>query len=134
MKACPDIDAMVTIADALHWDVDEGLRHLQTCADCRARVHVLAATHAALSEEEHVDDVTLAQITSALSSASRSEQSAERRTERRLSVVEAILAAVAAPVALVSGGASADSVPALAIAAMLAATLLAIGTRLRPRA
>ena len=131
MKECPDADAIVTIADVLHWDVDGGLHHLQTCADCRGQIHMLAATRMALRAQETVDDATFARIDAAIGAEARVEQLAARRTQRRANAAEALLAAVAGPLALASSGVRVDSIPALGLTAALAVALLAVGVRVK---
>jgi predicted anti-sigma-YlaC factor YlaD len=131
MKECPDTDAIVTIADALEWDVVEGLRHLQTCDDCRARLDTLQVARAALSETQPVDAALLARVAHAVSVEAQDERERTRRTERRASALEALLAGVAAPVVLISSGFEIGSVAAGLLTCALGATLLIYGRRLR---
>jgi predicted anti-sigma-YlaC factor YlaD len=131
MRQCPDTDTIVTIGSALHWHVADGLRHLQSCSECREQIELLAATHTAFTAEAPVADATLARIEAAIVAERGNEHAAARTTQRRVSMAETVLAAIAAPVALVSGGVRVDSPAVLGIAAVMGAVLLVIGWRLR---
>jgi predicted anti-sigma-YlaC factor YlaD len=131
MKECPDTDAIVSIADALDWDVAEGLHHLQTCDECRARIEALRSTRTALSETEPVDDAVLARIAGALHTEARAERTRARDAHRWASALETVLAAVAAPTVLVASGIEIGSMTACLLTGALGAAFLASGRRLR---
>ena len=131
MKECLDTDAIVTVAAALDWDVAEGLRHLNTCDDCRARIDTLRVTLAAMSEVNAVPDASLARVADALRAEAREERARARRADRWASALEAALAAVGAPLVLASGGIEIGSTAVGLVAAALGAALLLYGKRLR---
>ena len=131
MKECLDTDAIVTVAAALDWDVAEGLRHLNSCDDCRARIETLRVTHAAMSEVNAVPDAALARVADAVRAQAREERGRGRRAHRWASALEAALAAVGAPLVLASGGIEIGSTAVGLVAAALGAALLLYGKRLR---
>ena len=131
MKECLDTDAIVTVAAALDWDVAEGLRHLTTCDDCRARIDTLRVTHAAMSEISAVPDDALARVTDAVRAEAREERGRTRRADRWASALEAALAGVGAPLVLASSGIEIGSTAVGLVAAVLGAALLLGGKRLR---
>lgn len=131
MRECPDTDAIVTVAATLEWDVEEGLRHLTACADCRARIDTLLVTRSTLTEVEPLPDATLARIAGALATEARAERGCVRRTDRWANALEAALAAVAAPLLLASSGIEIGNLAAGVTAALLGAMLLIYGKRLR---
>jgi predicted anti-sigma-YlaC factor YlaD len=131
MKECLDTDTIVTVAAALDWDVAEGLRHLNTCDDCRARIDTLRVTLAAMSEVNAVPDASLARVADALRAEAREERARARRADRWASALEAALAAVGAPLVLASSGIEIGSIAVGLVAAALGAALLLYGKRLR---
>ena len=131
MKECLDTDAIVTVAAALDWDVAEGLRHLNTCDDCHARIDTLRVTHAVLSEVNAVPDAALARVADALRAEAREERGRARRADRWAGALEAALAAVGAPLVLASSGIEIGSTAVGLVAAALGAALLLYGKRLR---
>lgn len=131
MSECPDTDAITTIGSALNWNVQEELRHLQTCDDCRDRIDVLQATHAAFSAVEAIGDAVLARIPAALGAEARSERTRIRTTRRRAAVVEALLAGAAAPIALITSGVTIGSAAAGMLAIATGIVLMTFGRRLR---
>jgi hypothetical protein len=131
MSECPDTDAIATIGSALRWNVQEGLRHLQTCDDCRDRIDVLQATHAAFTVVEAIDDAVLARIPAALSAEARSERTRTRTIRRRAAVAEALLAGAAAPIALITSGVAIGSAAAGILAVVTGIVLMTLGSRFR---
>lgn len=131
MKECLDTDAIVTVAAALDWDVAEGLRHLNTCDDCRARIDTLRFTHAAMTEVDAVPDAALARVADALRAEARVERARARRMDRWANGLEAALAGVGAPLVLVSSGIEIGSIAVGLVAAALGAALLLYGKRLQ---
>jgi hypothetical protein len=132
MKECTDTDAIVTVAAALDWNVAEGLRHLTTCDDCRARIDMLRVTHAAMSEVDAVPDAALARVADALRAEARAERGRARRADRWANALEAALAGVGAPLVLASSGIEIGSIAVGLVTAALGAALLLYGRRLRP--
>ena len=131
MRSCPDTDAVVTIADALSWDVADGLQHLLTCGDCRARLDALQLTRAALSETEAVDAATLANISAAIGAEAARERTRGRKAERWASALEAVLAGVTGPLVLASSGIDLGGITSVAVTFALGAAFLVYGRRLR---
>jgi predicted anti-sigma-YlaC factor YlaD len=131
MKECLDTDTIVNVAAALDWDVAEGLRHLNTCDDCRARIDTLRFTHAAMSEVNAAPDAALARVADALKAEAREESARARRMDRWASALEAALAGVGAPLVLASSGIQIGSIAVGFVAAALGAALLLYGKRLR---
>jgi predicted anti-sigma-YlaC factor YlaD len=131
MRACPETDAIVTIARALDWDVAEGLRHLQACGECRATIDALQLTRSALAETEAIDDATLARISALVRAEARRERPRGLHVARWASIVEAVLAGVAAPIVLVSSGIELGSTATGALTSVLGAAFLLYGRRLR---
>ena len=82
MNHCLSTDAILTIGDALGWDVQDGLRHLQTCEECRAQLEVLRLARDGFVETEPIDAAVLGRIATAVSAAARSEQQRARAGER----------------------------------------------------
>jgi hypothetical protein len=131
MGSCPDTDAIVTIAEALSWDVADGLQHVQECADCRARLEALQLTRAAFTALEAVDDATIASISAALGVEATRERTRARHAELWAGVFEAVLAGVAGPLVLVSSGIELGSITAGALTFALGAAFFVYGRRLR---
>jgi hypothetical protein len=127
MKGCPDTDAMVTIADAMNWEVAEGLRHLQTCEECRTRVEALQLTRAAFTEEEPVEAADVQRISAALGAAAHSERARAHAARRWADAIEAVMAGITAVILLVSGGIEIRSISAALLGFALGATFLIVG-------
>jgi hypothetical protein len=131
MRSCPDTDAIVTIADALSWDVADGLRHLQTCADCHAQLDALQLTRSVLSETETIDAATLERISASIGAEACMERARGRNAERWASALEAVLAGVAGPLVLVSSGIELGGITSAAVTFALGAAFLVYGRKLR---
>lgn len=130
MRSCPDTDAIVTIADTLNWDVVEGLHHLQTCTDCRARIEALQLTRSALVETEAVADATVVRIAALVGAESRRERARGRTAQRWASALEAVLAGITAPIVLLASNIEIGSITAGAATVALGAAFLVYGRRL----
>ena len=124
MSGCLDTDAILAIGDALNWDVAEGLRHLDTCDDCRTQLEVLRLTRLGFSETEPVDAEVLRRISAALGEASRSERSRLGVRERVVHSIEAFMAGVTALIILVSSGIEIESIGAGVLGFVLGAALM----------
>ncbi len=48
MSHCPDVDQLLSVANALDWQVQEGLEHLRECERCGDYFAQLASVHAVL--------------------------------------------------------------------------------------
>ena len=123
MTECPSTDALTTIADALAWDVDAGLRHLASCSKCAVELDALQTTHVAYEEQQVVAGDVVADITTALSNAARVERARQQQKQSIGNIIEAILAGATA-LAVASGGGMAITNPgAVAIFAVVASGL-----------
>ena len=130
MKECFDTDTIVTIGNALNWEVAEGMRHLQTCDECRARTKALQTAHTALTETEAVDDAVVDRIDALLLAETRSERARVRSSRRRVNVIETVMAGITALVVLVSGGIIPGSAAAWVISFASGVILLTAGKML----
>jgi hypothetical protein len=130
MTGCPDTDAILTIGDALNWDVAEGLRHLDSCDECRTQLEVLRLTRVGFSEAEPVDAEVLRRISAALGAAARRERSQVRLRERVTYSIEVFMAGVTALIILVSTGIEIQSIGAGALWFAVGAALMAGGSAL----
>ncbi|HET9439840.1 MAG TPA: hypothetical protein VFO52_06700 [Longimicrobiales bacterium] len=92
MSNCPGADALVTIAGALAWDVDEGIRHLTSCVQCRNQLQLLASVHGTYDGYDDLSEQALAQITLTLSAEAEREAHRGRRARAVGDVAEALLA------------------------------------------
>ena len=127
MNECPGTDAIIAVADALSWNVSDGLRHLQTCDECRARLEVLQLTRSGFMESEPVEPEVLQRISAALGAAAEAERERARERERWGSLAEAVLAGVAALIILVSSGIEIRDLTSLVAAFGGGAILMALG-------
>lgn len=118
MSNCPGTDALVTIAGALAWDVDEGIRHLTSCVQCREQLQLLASVHGTYDEYDDLNAQTIAQITQMLAAEAGQEARRGRRVRAMGDVAEALLAGGTA-VAVVSAS-------GLTVSGMLSAGLFAV--------
>jgi hypothetical protein len=101
MKDCPGTDALATVASALDWDVEGGVRHLSSCPDCAQRLQALQLTHEAYDESEELAPRTVDRIMNTLANAAEHERARGQRTQVFGNVIEALLAGCSA-VAVVS--------------------------------
>jgi anti-sigma factor RsiW len=127
MTECLGTDAMIAIGDALSWDVSEGLRHLQTCEECRAQLEALRLTRAAFVDSEPVDAAVLRRISAALSAAADTERKRSRVRRRWGQSAEAFLAGVTALIILVTNRVPIDGIGGAALGFALGATLMVCG-------
>ena len=130
MSECLGTDALLAIGDALGWDVSAGLRHLETCGECRARLEALRLTRAAFGETEPIDPAVVRRISAAVSAAARTEKSRARQRRRWLGAVEPLMAGVTGLVVVVSSGIPIESIGAGLLAFALGATLVVGGRAL----
>jgi anti-sigma factor RsiW len=133
MSECLGTDAMLAIGDALNWDVAGGLRHLETCSDCRAQLEALRLTRSAFIESEPVDPAVVQRISAAVSAAARSEKSQSRQRQRWVGAIEPLVAGVTGLIILTSSGIPIESAPAGLLGFGLGATLTVCGRVLARR-
>jgi predicted anti-sigma-YlaC factor YlaD len=131
MKTCPETDTIVTIGAALNWNVAAGLRHLQECADCRARIDALLAARRALAEASPLDEAIVFRIATALQEEARVERTRADTAQRWATALETLLAGIAAPIVLMSSGIEISSVATGVLTFALGAALLLYGRQLR---
>jgi hypothetical protein len=107
MTRCPGTDALTTIASALEWDVEDGMRHLSSCAACAAQLHALQATHEAFEETSEVAGADVDRIMSAIAQQAEQEHTRGRRAQTLGDVIEALLAGATAVTVVSASGAPA---------------------------
>lgn len=103
MSQCPSADTLATIAAALDWNTDNGLRHLTTCANCIEQMRLVQSAHAAFDQELPVGDDVVAKISHLISAEAAHERGREQRKAQIGNGIEALLAGLTG-VAVVSGG------------------------------
>jgi anti-sigma factor RsiW len=130
MNECPSADALVTIGDALNWDVAEGLRHLERCDECRAELEGMRLTRTALLESEAMDEAAIGRVTAAIGGAAREERGRSQLRRNWTSAAEPLVAGVAAVIVLMSSGIRVTSAAEALLAFSLGAVLMFGGTRL----
>jgi hypothetical protein len=128
MSECLHTDALVAVGAALDWNVGEGLQHVQRCTECRMQVELLQLTHASFSAVEPVDPDVLRGITTALASARLGETARAQARARWAWPFEGVAAGLAALLVLVSSDVRVDSPGAAALAFLLGATLMTVGS------
>jgi hypothetical protein len=133
MSRCPETDAILTIGDAFGWDVEEGLRHLQTCDDCRARIEVLRLAHAGLAETEPVDVAVLRNVTAAVGAAAARDRQRSRTAGVLAQWAEPVLAGVTALVIVTSSRVPVDGAGSALLAFALGIALLLAGRAIARR-
>jgi hypothetical protein len=132
MSQCLSADAIVSIGDALQWDVQQGLQHLQACEECRAQIDALRLTRSSFAEAEPVDEGVLRRITAAVGDAARDERERTRSRTAWTQAFEAAMAGVTALMIVVSARIPVDSVAIAVVAFGLGAGLL-VGGKLLTR-
>jgi anti-sigma factor RsiW len=133
MTTCPDTDAIIAIGDALDWNVAEGLRHLQTCDDCREQLEILELTRSAFTQTEAIDPVVTRRVTDALRVAANDEAVRTQRRRRWLAIAEPIAAGVTGLLLLRSGGIQIESVGTAIVGFVLGALAILGGHALARR-
>lgn len=92
MKRCPGTDALTTIASALEWDVEDGVRHLNTCPECAQQLRALQLTYLSYEESAEVSPAETNSIMHAIAEAGKRERAVTRRKGAIGDFVEALLA------------------------------------------
>jgi hypothetical protein len=133
MNRCLDADALFAVGAALDWEVAAGLRHLQTCEECRAQLELLCRVRQGFEAREPVERAVVERITGAVRSAAAAERRRQAVHRRWLLSLEGLLAGSAAVLAAASSGVRIES-PAAALAGfLLGAGLMVSGTLLARR-
>lgn len=130
MRECLSTDAIVTIGDALSWEVTEGLRHLQICDECRTQMETLQLIRAAFAETEPIDAANFGRISEALRAAGRSERARMQRAQRWANLIEPMMAGITALFVLISSGIEIGSIGAGLLTFSLGAAFLTCGRML----
>lgn len=126
MSECPGTDALTTIASALDWDVENGMRHLNSCAACAEQLRALQITRESYEESAEIGRQDVDRILRTVSAAADRERMRNRRKHAVGNVIEAMLAGGTAVTVLnASGaGAGADALPATLTFVVVALALL----------
>lgn len=66
MNSCLHEDSLLTIGQALEWEVDEGLRHLHDCERCKKMLEDLSGLNRLLKGQEPIDPKIMDRVTGAL--------------------------------------------------------------------
>jgi hypothetical protein len=127
MNECPDTDTVVTIGNSLNWKVADGMRHLQTCDECRTQIKILETMHSAFTEIEEVDETVYNRIDKYLHSEARNERKWIRMTQRRVNKLETVMAGITALVVLASSGITPGSILIWVTGFFLGAAMVAVG-------
>ena len=130
MSECLDTDAILEIGHALEWNIEEGLSHLQTCAECRRQLEILQRTREGLLGSTPVGAETLQRVSEALLDARRAELRQEQRWTPLRQAADACAAGVVALLILLSNGVPVDSPGPAAVGFSLGAILMVAGTAL----
>ncbi len=51
MSNCLDTDTLVSIGEAIGWDTEDTLRHIETCQECHEELRRLAKLHGVLNDQ-----------------------------------------------------------------------------------
>ncbi|HEY0305854.1 MAG TPA: hypothetical protein VGC44_12860 [Longimicrobiales bacterium] len=104
MTNCPGADALATIAGALEWDVEQGIKHLSSCEVCGEQLRALRAVRVAYDVREDVPASVVARIGDAIGAAAARERTRGKRTQSLGDIIEAVLAGLTALTLLSTGG------------------------------
>jgi hypothetical protein len=133
MRDCPETDAIVVIGKALDWKILEGIRHLETCEECREQIEALQLARTAFAPTEVVDPAVTKRVAAILGAAARNDRARAEHRKRWISFVEPIAAGITALLLLRSSGIHVESVTAAAIGFVLGALAITGGRALAQR-
>ena len=128
MSNCPGTDALATIAGALEWEVDEGLKHLTSCTACGEQLRALRDVHSAYEAHEPVPESVLARVNAVIADEAAGERAKHRKVQNLGDLVEAILAGVTALAVVNTGGINVPAALSAAVFAVVATSLFAYRT------
>jgi hypothetical protein len=128
MSDCLDADATLAIGHVLEWRISEGLSHLHTCAECRARLEFMQHVRLGMLASTPVDPAVLENVSAVLRRASRDSVARGQRHSWVRQVVEAWAAGVAGLIALSSNGVSVEDPTTAVVAFALGAILMTAGS------
>ena len=127
MKDCPGTDAILSIGDALEWDVPDRLHHLLTCEECRAEMDALRLTRDSLLQAAPIEPAVLDRITASVRESAGLERRRARVAVRGTAWVDAVIAGVAAPLVLMSSRVPIDDIGTVVLAFAMGAALMLVG-------
>ena len=125
MNSCPGTDALATIAGALEWDVETGIRHLSSCESCAHQLGVLRDVRLAYEIDAPLPAGMERRITSALHEAAFREEKRTRRAQGIGDLIEAILAGATALAVVNTGGVDVSAAVSAGVFAVVATSLFA---------
>jgi hypothetical protein len=125
MTSCPGTDALATIAGALEWDVEQGIKHLSRCETCASNLHALRSVHEAFDVREEVPESVVASIAGAITQSARRERARGKRVQSLGDVIEATLAGFTALAVVNTGGLEVGAAVNASVFAVVATSLFA---------
>jgi hypothetical protein len=128
MTNCPGTDALATIAGALEWDVEQGLKHLSSCEACSEELRALRDVRVAYDEREAVPESVVSRIGSAIDAVAARERARGQRVHNLGDLVEAALAGLTAVTLLSTGGVDVPLLMRAGVFALVATSLFAYRT------
>ena len=128
MSDCLDADATLAIGHVFEWRISEGLSHLHTCAECRARLELMQRIRLGMLASTPVDPAVLENVSAVLRQASRDNFARGQRHSRLRQVVEACAAGVTGLIAVTSNGVSVEDPSTAVVAFALGVILMTAGS------
>lgn len=125
MNTCPGTDALTTIAGALEWDVDAGIRHLSSCEACADQLRALRDVRIAYETHELLPHGIEQRITHALHEEGLREGRRTRRGRSAGDLIEAILAGGTALAVVNTGGVDVSAALSTIVFGVVATSLFA---------
>jgi hypothetical protein len=125
MNQCPGTDALTTIAGALEWDVEAGIRHLSTCDACERQLRALREVRVAYEIEAPLPPHVAERITTALRDEAAREERRTNRAQNAGNFIEAILAGGTALAVVNTGGVDVPPALSAGVFAVVATSLFA---------
>ena len=125
MTSCPGTDALATIAGALDWDVEQGIKHLSNCESCASNLDALRSVHAGFDVREEVPENVVANIAAAITESARQERARGKRVQSLGDVIEAALAGFTALAVVNTGGLEVGAAVNASVFAVVATSLFA---------
>jgi lysozyme family protein len=125
MSECPGTDALTTIASALDWDVENGVRHLSSCPNCAQQLHALQVTYEVYDESENFAAKDVDRIMHKIAGEAEREHVRDRKKQTVANVIEALLAGGTAVTVLNASGSGAAPAASALTFAIVATALFA---------
>lgn len=111
MKNCPDLEALISIQDALDWDAESAMRHIIGCEVCLSSLRQVQRVHGALNRSLSPSPDFTDRVLAALPRAPSGRANGEERRNRLISSVIFVLATVTALPLFVVAGVAPPSAP-----------------------